>query len=199
MVRTSTRKRKVRGTSRDQDVPVTSPSIHVPDSQENVSEPVQEDNPNPEEEQVPEVSVAGPSSKKQKKEKTAAILSEEEENTMVEWLESNPILYNKKLKTYKDSTKKEALWREKAQEMDKDVTLLKTWYSSLRTRFGRLRKFSSGQGPPEMTERDLWIIRSFEFLKPHIIEVPKRTLVSVCIPIIFFLKLAFLQKFFSCI
>ena len=119
--------------------------------------------------------------KRQKRDKFAAVLSEGEEQTMVEWLEANPILYNKKLKTYKDTAKKEALWREKALEMQKEEALLKTWYTSLRTRYGRLRKFCSGQEPPEMTERDLWIIRSFEFLKPHIVEVPKRTLVSVCI------------------
>ena len=44
--------------------------------------------------------------KRQKREKVVALLSEDEEHAMVEWLESNPILYNKKLKSYKDTAKK---------------------------------------------------------------------------------------------
>ena len=119
--------------------------------------------------------------KRQKKDKVAALLTEDEEHSMVEWLESNPILYNKKLKTYKDTSRKEALWREKANELGKDVVLLQTWYTSMRTRYGRLKKLRSGQEPPELTERDAWILRCFDFLKIHIVEVQKRTMVSVSI------------------
>lgn len=116
---------------------------------------------------------------KQKKQKVVALLTEEQEESMVEWLENNPILYNRKLKTYKDTNKKDALWREKAEAMGIDVLILKTWYSSLRTRYGRLKKFRSGQEDPELTERDAWILRCFDFLRPHIVEVQKRTVVSV--------------------
>jgi hypothetical protein len=31
----------------------------------------------------------------------------------------------------------------------------------------------------ELTERDEWVVRTFEFLRPHIYEVPKKTTVSV--------------------
>ena len=65
--------------------------------------------------------------------------------------------------------------------MDKEVVTLKTWYTSLRTRYGRLRKKVSGSGDPEMTERDEWIVRTFGFLRPHIYEVQKRTAVSVSV------------------
>jgi len=35
---------------------------------------------------------------------------------MVDWLEENPVFYNKKMNAYKDTAKKERLWREKAAE-----------------------------------------------------------------------------------
>ena len=57
---------------------------------------------------------------------------------MVDWLEENPVFYNKKMNAYKDTAKKERLWREKAAELGKDVVELKTW-----TRFGRLKKKKS--------------------------------------------------------
>lgn len=168
MVRSSTRKKRG-GRGRGQASTSTiseAPVLPQPEEQESGENIVNDASPEPD-------------PKKQKKDKILVVLTEEEENVMVEWLEANPILYNKKLKTYKDTSKKDTLWREKALEMGKDVIILKTWYTSLRTRYGRLRKFNSGQEAPDLTERDLWILRSFEFLKNHIIEVPKRTLVSV--------------------
>lgn len=106
-------------------------------------------------------------------------LTEGEEQSMVDWLEENPMIYNKKIKAYKDMEKKESLWREKAAKMGKDVTDLKTWYTSLRSRFGRLKK-KCGQGDVEMTERDEWVYSHFQFLTPHVHEIRGRTTVSAC-------------------
>ena len=100
---------------------------------------------------------------------------------MIEWLEANPVLYNKKLNLYKDTVKKEKLWRDKAVEMGKSVDVLKIWYSSLRSRYGKLKKLRSGSGDGELTERDDWVLRNFEFLRPHIYELQKKTIVSVSI------------------
>ncbi|XP_041354914.1 uncharacterized protein LOC121372581 [Gigantopelta aegis] len=119
-------------------------------------------------------------SQKTKKAKVVTDLTTEEEESMVEWLEAYPILYNKKLQAYKDTAKKERLWMEKATEMGKSVLVLKTWYTSLRSRFGRLKKKSGDEATEaEMTERDLWIVRRFEFLCPHIHEVQRKTTVSM--------------------
>ncbi|XP_078318766.1 uncharacterized protein LOC144620814 [Crassostrea virginica] len=71
------------------------------------------------------------------------------------------------------------MWTEKAAQLGKTVLMLKTWYSSMRTRYGRLKKNKSGDGDKEMTERDVWVIKNFEFLHPHIHEVQKKTLVSM--------------------
>ncbi|CAC5411106.1 unnamed protein product [Mytilus coruscus] len=79
--------------------------------------------------------------------------------------------------SHKDTDKKERMWLEKA-ELGKSVLVLKTWYSSMSTRYGRLKK-KSGDGDKELTERDDWVIRNFDFLHPHVHEVQKKTLVSV--------------------
>ena len=115
----------------------------------------------------------------QKRRKMQTDLTEDQEQAMVEWLSAHPILYNKKLKGYKETQKKEYLWRKQANLLGKDVAVIKTWYSSIRTRYGRLKKTRSGAPDEELTERDSWILREFGFLQPHIIEVKKRTAVSI--------------------
>jgi hypothetical protein len=117
-----------------------------------------------------------PNVPQQKRRKMLTDLTEDQEQTMVEWLSAHPILYNKKQKGYKETQKKEYLWREQA---NKDADVIKTWYSSIRTRYGRLKKTRSGAPDEELTERDSWILREFGFLQPHFIEVKKRTAVSV--------------------
>lgn len=44
---------------------------------------------------------------------------------MVSWLEVNNLIYNKKLYAYRDFRKKDVLWESKADDMDKDVDILK--------------------------------------------------------------------------
>ena len=116
-----------------------------------------------------------------KKKKLLTALTPEQEEEMVEWLSEHPVLWNKKMKDYKDTQMKEALWIEQAGKMDKDVNELKVWYKSLRTRFGRLKKMPSGSGTQEFSERDKWILQKLKFLRPHIADVSKRTAVSVSI------------------
>jgi hypothetical protein len=116
-----------------------------------------------------------------RKKKLHAVLTEEEEEAMVDWLRDHPEIYNKKLKSYKDAQSKESAWREKALLLNIDVAILKTWYNSLRTRYGRLRKKKSGDADPDHTDRDTWILRSFQFLAIHIVEVQKRIPCSVSI------------------
>ena len=74
---------------------------------------------------------------------------------------------------------KDRLWQDQAEKMNKSVCDIKTWYDSIRTRIGRLRKTKSGQGETVFTERNRWIFSRFEFLCPHIVEVKRRTAVSM--------------------
>jgi hypothetical protein len=80
---------------------------------------------------------------------------------------SNPLQQN--LKGYKETQKKKYLWREQANLLGKDVDVIKTCYSRIRTRYRRLKKTRSGAPDKELTERDSWILREFGFLQPNII------------------------------
>ena len=66
-------------------------------------------------------------SQKIKKIKVVTDLTDEEKKTIVEWLEVNPIIFNKKLQSYTDSARKDRPWKEKATEMGKSVLVLRTW------------------------------------------------------------------------
>lgn len=115
---------------------------------------------------------------KSKRVKIKASLSPEQEQVMVEWLEAHPILYNKNLKSYKDRVRKEMLWLEKAAELGKPVPVLKTWYTSLRVRYVRLRK-KFRDPDPKLTDREEWVLKVFDFLRPHVCDVQRTTTVSV--------------------
>ncbi|KAH3867713.1 hypothetical protein DPMN_030846 [Dreissena polymorpha] len=110
---------------------------------------------------------------------TRSDLSSSEKEVMIEWLKEHPILYNKKLSSYKDKAKKDSLWNEQAVLLEKDVSILHVWYRSIRTRFGKLAKLKSGSGSGERTECDLWVLENFKFFKSHIHGVQPRTVVSV--------------------
>ncbi|XP_066957984.1 uncharacterized protein [Macrobrachium rosenbergii] len=51
---------------------------------------------------------------------------------------------------------------------------LRTWFTSLRSRFGLLTAEKSGQGTGRrLTDREKWILNIFHFLKPHIVHQRK--------------------------
>ena len=50
---------------------------------------------------------------------------------------------------------------------------LQQWHSMMRTRYGRFGG-KSGDGAKELTERESWIRRAFQFLAKHIKRVPSR-------------------------
>ena len=82
----------------------------------------------------------GEQQKSLKKTKTHTHLTPEQEEAMVEWLKANEVLYNKKLEAYKDTKKKNFLWQKQAEVMGVNSEELIIWYTSLRTRYTKLRK-----------------------------------------------------------
>ena len=82
------------------------------------------------------------------------LLMTEQEDDMVEWLKENHCLFNKKLNDYKNCEKKTRLWKENAEKIQVEVSMLKTWFKSMRTRYRKLNKSKSGNGASEHTERD---------------------------------------------
>ena len=82
--------------------------------------------------------------------------------------------------------------------------MLKTCYNSLKTRLGRLlKKQKSGAGieDGELTEREEWIVRNFEFMRVHIHGVQKKPLMNVSkiSRNIVLIHISYLKKLFSMI
>ncbi|XP_046342453.2 uncharacterized protein LOC124123203 [Haliotis rufescens] len=115
---------------------------------------------------------------KKKKAKTLTHLTMDQQEAMVDWLKAHEVLYNRKLESYKDTKKKGFLWQQQAEVMGVNVDELKIWYTSLRTRFTKLKKKKSGDGAPDHSERDQWVLDNFSFLAPFTYEVKKRTLLK---------------------
>ena len=86
---------------------------------------------------------------------------------MVEWLSDHPEIYQRSHGNY--YKKKDDLWQDQAQAIGVvDGKTLKTWYESLRTRWGKMDEKKSGQASPDFTERDKWVWEKFQFLRGHI-------------------------------
>ena len=66
--------------------------------------------------------------------------TDEQEQSMVDWLGDTPVLYNKKMRDYKDTGMKERLWEAKPAEIGKSKLEIQIWYKSIQTRYGRLQK-----------------------------------------------------------
>ena len=100
---------------------------------------------------------------KTKRAKRRVILSVEEEMLMSEWLHEHPEIYSEGMKAYKDVGKKNRLWESKADDMERSVRELKTWYDSIRTRIGNLYT-KSGAPAKDLTDRDQFPKVNFSFL-----------------------------------
>ena len=105
-------------------------------------------------------------------------LTDEQEEEMVEWIVNTPMLYDKKLTDYRDKAKRIKAWNDQAVHLGVTPDELTTWYRNMRTVFGKLRekakKPKSGDGASALTERQTWVMKSFNFLVPHIVRHPGR-------------------------
>ncbi|XP_012940347.1 uncharacterized protein LOC106012312 [Aplysia californica] len=94
-------------------------------------------------------------------------LTAEDEEDLVDWYREQEVFFNKTLKGYRDTQRKNALIEEKARSMGKTAAELKTWINSMRTQYGKLQK----KGPSrtgKKTVRENWILNRFCFLNDHI-------------------------------
>ena len=65
-------------------------------------------------------------------------LTAEQEQDLADFLQENPVLYNKGKDGWKDTGGKDALWRQQAEKMGLPTDYIKRWYRDIRTRFSRL-------------------------------------------------------------
>jgi len=97
--------------------------------------------------------------------RTAFCLEFEEEQLMCDFLRENPMLWDIKKTDYRRVDKKNKLWEDQANVLGRSVAHLQGWFKSLRDTNTRLHKKRSGDPPNELTERELWVKTSFDFLK----------------------------------
>ncbi|KAL5005827.1 hypothetical protein ScPMuIL_016985 [Solemya velum] len=105
-------------------------------------------------------------SKQQRAKKANYSLGAEVEVALVEWIQENQILWNSKLIDFKRTDPKEALCREKGQQLGRDAAYPREWWRSIKDNFTRLDKKKSGDETKELTEREEWILSACSFLRP---------------------------------
>ena len=132
----------------DEDVDVSSPRISVTPS-------VAGSSPGP----------VSPNPKKKRAKKTACALDENEETLMCEFIRENDILWDIKKTDYRRVDKKAKLWEDQAAVLGKSVEHIQGWFKSFRDTHTRLHKRKSGDGAPEITEREAWVLKNFDFLR----------------------------------
>ena len=102
--------------------------------------------------------------------KTAVVFSDENEQKLVDFLCDNQILYNKRLKDYKDRSKREAVWDKLCEENNLEKDACQKWFQSLCTLFGKATHMKSVLGGLQLTERRKWTRDNFHFLMDHILH-----------------------------
>ena len=95
---------------------------------------------------------AGPTSKgKYKRKKRPPVtMTQNQEEAAVEFLKRHEVLYNRGLKEYKDTDKRDKLWAKLASKLstkDNKITKedIKKWFESQRTVYGKCTQVKSGQ------------------------------------------------------
>ena len=116
---------------------------------------------------------AGPPAHRKKS--THVFLTDEQERMLGEWVQEHPLLFDRGCVDFKDAAKKNKLFEEKARTLEPPLTgkQLATWLRSIRTRYGRLTKFKSGQAARDLTAREKWILSVFSFFGKHIVRQKK--------------------------
>ena len=94
------------------------------------------------------------------------------EGEIVEWLQANPLLYDRGHADYKSRHKKDRVMEEEARRLNVTKEQLARWIHTKRTRYGKLTKKmeKSGAGRVPITDLDRWILDKFAFMGAHIVR-----------------------------
>ena len=101
----------------------------------------------------------------------SANLDPEQEEDVADWLKDHPALYDKKHVDFKKKEKKDYLFQQKADQLKIPMLVLKKWFESRRTDYGKLSAElagKSGDAASNMSARNQWTVRTFDFMKSHI-------------------------------
>ena len=111
--------------------------------------------------------------KEPRKKRPAVTISEAQEAAALDFLKSNPLLYDRSMKEYKDVARREMLWEELANQVTTKRHPIKTedikkWFESQRTIYGKSTKLVAGQSGRRLSDRKKWVVIEFGFLAGHI-------------------------------
>ena len=101
-----------------------------------------------------------------RKEVRNLLFTAEEKQKLVDFLCDNEIFYNKRLMDYKDRSKREAVWDKFCEE---NYMPAKDGFRASHTLFRKVTHMKSGQGEPQLTERQKWTRDNIDFLRDHIV------------------------------
>ena len=107
-----------------------------------------------------------------KRARLGPVFSDEEEATIIEFVKTHPELYSKENARYLDKSRKDSLWKELGLQLRRTAAEVQRWFNSQCTRYGKItsKQRKSGQGAPQMTGRQKWVLTNFAFLSPHILR-----------------------------
>lgn len=129
-----------------------------------------------------------PPPKKKRSRKAPIELTEKQKDDLVDWIQAHPEVWNQASEKWQKPPIRERLWQERADEMSAEEGCphtyqgpqLKTWYLSMRTKFGKLsRELKSGAGARDLQGRSKWIYERFQFIAGTIIRQPRRQATSL--------------------
>jgi len=111
--------------------------------------------------------------KEPRKKRPSVTISEAQEAAALDFLKSNPVLYDRSMREYKDVPTREKLWEELANQLTSKRYPIKTddikkWFESQRTIYGKSTKMVAGQSGKRLSDRKKWVIIEFGFLAGHI-------------------------------
>ena len=129
-----------------------------PDEEERAAataDPIPELEPAPEAEEAEEDAPA----RKRVAPRVVTNFLEDEKELIIDFLQQNPTLYSKRLADYKDVAAIDRLWTEQAKQMNRTPNEFKTWYDSMCTKLGKLKKAvaRSGQAADHFTATERYV------------------------------------------
>ena len=89
--------------------------------------------------------------------RVCAAFTGSQEHAIVEFVKEHPELYNKEHGHFHDRQRKEVFWAEISAELKLQPFIVRRWFESQRTCYGKPSKQQSGQAPREMTKRKSWV------------------------------------------
>lgn len=105
---------------------------------------------------------------KTKRERKQYSISEEHEEDVLEWLRENEFLWRKGHRQYRDTKKKQAAWKDKADSLGYTVEILLGWWKHMHSWYGKLHLKKSGQAAVKLTDREKYIVAKCGFLEGEI-------------------------------